>query len=256
VNSPSQLWDLLVQGRSGHGEVPKERFNASGFYHPDPSRPGSLPSVGGYFLQHDVRKFDNAFFGLNNLEAKHIDPQQRQLLEVVYECLENGGQPLAGISGSNTGCFVANFTNDYSMMQYKDVEYSSHYSGTGAAASILANRLNHVFDLHGPSSVTDTACSSSLYSLHSACNALHGEDCDAAIVASANLIQSPEQHLQAVKAGILSPDSVCHTYDESANGYGRAEGVSALFLKRLDDALRDGDPIRSIIRGTAVNRSE
>lgn len=210
--------------------------------------------MGGYFLHNDVRRFDNTFFGINNLEAKHIDPQQRQLLEVVYECLENGGQSLDRISGSNTGCYVANFTNDYSLMQYKDVEYSSHYSGTGAAVSILANRLSNVFDLHGPSSVTDTACSSSLYSLHSACIALYGRECDAAIVASANLIQSPEQHLQAVKAGILSSDSTCHTFDARANGYGRAEGVNALYLKRLRDALRDRDPIRSIIRGTAVNR--
>ena len=149
---------------------------------------------------------------------------------------------------------MANFTSDYSLIQYKDVEYASHYSGTGAATSILANRLSNVFNLHGPSCVIDTACSSSLYGLHSACTALYGRECDAAIVASANLIQSPEQHLQAVKAGILSSDSTCHTYDASADGYGRAEGVNALYLKRLDDALRDGDPIRSIIRGTAVNR--
>jgi acyl transferase domain-containing protein len=234
--------------------VPPQRFNAAGFYHPDSSRPGSLPSKGGYFLQEDIRSFDNAFFGINNLEARYIDPQQRKLLEVVYECFESGGQTLERLKGSNTGCFVANFTNDFTVMQYKDAEYASHYSATGSAASILANRVNHAFNLLGPTLVVDTACSGSLYSLHLACTALQNGDCDSAVVAGANLIQSPELFLQAVKAGILSTDSTCHTYDASANGYGRAEGAGALYVKRLSDARRDGDPVRAVIRGTALNR--
>ena len=183
-----------------------------------------------------------------------MDPQQRQLLEVVYECFESAGLPLHEISGSNTGCYVANFTNDYMVMQSKDPENFHHYSATGFGSTILANRLSHVFNLCGPSLVLDTACSSSLYSLHVACTALHAKECDTAVVAGANLIQSPELQIAAVKAGILSPTSTCHTFDASADGYGRADGVGALLVKRLSDAIKDEDPIRSVIRGTAVNR--
>ncbi|KAJ5182352.1 Acyl transferase/acyl hydrolase/lysophospholipase [Penicillium cf. viridicatum] len=253
ASSPSKLWELLVRNETGHCVVPSERYNAAAYYHPDAERPGSINSTGGYFIQEDIRAFENAFFGINNLEATSMDAQQRKLLEVTYEALENAGVPLEMVQGSNTGVYVGNFTNDFLNMQYKDPEYFSRYSATGSGLTVLANRITHCFDLRGPSHVVDTACSSSLYALHSACLALDAQDCDAAVVAAANLIQSPEQQMVAVKAGILSPDSMCHTFDESANGYGRAEGVSAVYLKRLSDALRDGDPIRSVIRGTSVN---
>ena len=253
ASSPSKLWDLLMQRKSGHCEVPPSRYNAEGFYHPNAERPGSINSTGGYFIQEDIHAFENAFFGINNLEATLMDAQQRKLLEVVYESFESAGAPLNRINGSNTGVYVGNFTVDFMIMQYKDPEYFSRYSATGAGSTVLANRITHCFDLHGPSVVLDTACSSSLYALHSACLALDAHDCDAAIVASTNLIQYPDQQLIAVRAGILSPDSKCHTFDTTANGYGRAEAASSLYLKRLKDAIRDKDPIRSVIRGTAVN---
>ena len=214
-----------------------------------------MNATGGYFIDEDIRLFENSFFDINNMEAKYIDPQQRKLLEVVYECFESASAPLHKLSGANIGCYVANFTTDYQLIQSKDPEYFHRYSATGMGLSILANRISHVFNLTGPSLVLDTACSSSLYCLHTACAALNAEECDAAIVAGANLIQSPELHLAAVKAGILSGTSTCHTFDACADGYGRAEGVGALLLKRLSDAIRDKDPIRSVIRGTAVNRS-
>ncbi|PYI01585.1 polyketide synthase [Aspergillus sclerotiicarbonarius CBS 121057] len=253
VSSPSQLWDFLIENKSGHCHVPKDRYNADAFYHPDAERPGCINSTGGYFIQEDIRAFDNGFFGVNNVEAREMDPQQRKLLEVVYEALENAGVPQEHVQGSQTGVFVGNFTNDHLIMQLKDPDYLSRYSATGLNTTILANRITHSFDLHGPSLTVDTACSASLYALHLACLALDAQDCTAAIVASANLIQSPEQQIDTAKAGILSPDSVSHTFDESANGYGRAEAVSALYLKRLSDAIKDKDPIRSVIRGTAIN---
>jgi acyl transferase domain-containing protein len=120
--------------------------------------------------------------------------------------------------------------------------------------TILANRISHVFDLKGPSVTLDTACSSLLYALHLACAALQARECDSAVVAGANLILTPEVHLGAVKAGVLSDTSICHSFDSSADGYGRAEGVGSLFVKRLSDAIRDGDPVRSVILGTAINR--
>lgn len=183
-----------------------------------------------------------------------MDPQQRKLLEVVHECFENAGIPLDKLSGANVGCYVANFTSDFQQLQVKDPESFHRYSATGMGLTILANRLSHVFDLRGPSMVLDTACSSSLYSLHIACTALITGECDGAIIAGANLIQSPEVHMATVKTGVISGTSQCHTFDASADGYGRGEGVGAIYLKRLSDALRDGDTVRSVIRGTAANR--
>jgi acyl transferase domain-containing protein len=225
-----------------------------GFYHPKGNdRPGSINMRGGYFLQEDVRAFENGFFGINNVEATYMDPQQRKLLEVVYECFESAGVPLEKISGSNTGCYVGNFTIDFPVMQSRDVDELHRYTAIGGGSTILSNRISHAFNLTGPSFVLDTACSSSLYCLHTACAALEAGECDGAVVAAANLIQSIEQHASITKVGVLSQSSTCHTFDVTADGYGRADGVGALYLKRLSDAIRDGDPIRSVIRGTAVN---
>lgn len=152
------------------------------------------------------------------------------------------------------GCYIANFALDYSVMQLQDAEYLNRYHAAGAAPNILANRISHVFNLRGPSFVLDTACSSSLYSLHYACLGLDTGECDSAVVASANLIQSPQHQLLATKAGIISNSSTCRTFDAGADGYGRSEGVGALYLKRLSDAIRDGDSVRAVIRGTSTNR--
>ncbi|KAI9665524.1 MAG: Type I Iterative PKS [Alyxoria varia] len=252
-SSPEELWNLLSHGLSGHCTVPRWRYNAEAFYHPDSDRPGSINSMGGYFIQEDVKNFEPSFFGINNLEAKSMDAQQRKLLECVYECFENAGAPLEKLSGTNVGCYVANFALDYPVMQLQDPEYLGRYDAIGSAPNILANRLSHAFDLRGPSFTLDTACSSSLYSLHCACTALDNGECESAVVASANLIQSPQHQLLATKAGILSNSSTCRTFDASADGYGRAEGVAALYLKRLSDAVRDGDSIRAVARGTSVN---
>lgn len=163
----------------------------------------------------------------------------------------------------------SNTNADFSTLN-REPEYLHRYSATGSGTAILANRLSYIFDLRGPryilpqsppqfvvlifSSFTlDTACSSSIYCLHNAVVALQSGDCDGAIVAGANLITAPEQHLGTMKGGVLSPTSTCHTFDASADGYGRAEGISALYVKRLSTALRDGDPIRAVIRGTAIN---
>ncbi|CAG8910253.1 unnamed protein product [Penicillium egyptiacum] len=255
ATSPSKLWDLLVNEGSGQGDVPSSRFNIDAFYHPDGSkRPGSMNMKGGYFLQdEDIRNFENEFFGINNMEAKYMDPQQRKLLEVVFECFESAGLPLEAVSGANIGCYVGNFTVDFQLIQLRDAEYMHRYTATGMGTTILGNRISHTFNLKGPSLVIDTACSSSLYCLHMACAALEAGECEAAIVAGANLIQTPEQHFATMKAGVLSPTSTCHTFADTADGYGRADGVGALYVKKLGAALRDGDPVRSIIRASAIN---
>ncbi|KAF3915792.1 hypothetical protein ABW21_db0200706 [Orbilia brochopaga] len=208
---------------------------------------------GGYFLKEDIRNFENEFFGINNVEATYMDPQQRKLLEVAFECFESAGVTLDALAGSNTGCYVGSFTTDFQTMQFRDPENLHQYSMSGMGATILSNRISHTFDLKGPSVTQDSACSASMYCLDTACNALSMGDCDGAIVAGANLIQSFEQQIALTKIGALSKTSTCHTFDSSADGYGRADAVGAIYLKRLSDAIRDGDPIRSVIRGTAVN---
>ncbi|KAJ8131779.1 hypothetical protein O1611_g1844 [Lasiodiplodia mahajangana] len=253
VRSPSELWDFLMSQRSAQGTVPPERFNIEGFHSLDDGRAGAMKATGGYFIDEDVRLFDNHFFGINNLEATYMDPLQRKLLEVVFECFENAGYSLEQMSNSNTGVYVGDFTTDYQIMHFRDPDYLHRYSSTGSSKSILANRISHVFNLHGPSLGLNTACSSSVYCLHQAVLALQAGDCDAAVVAAANLILSPEQHLETMKAGVLSPTSACHTFDISADGYGRAEGVGSLFLKRYSAAVRDGDKIWGVIRATALN---
>ncbi|PKX88903.1 type I polyketide synthase [Aspergillus novofumigatus IBT 16806] len=253
IASPQDLWNFLVEGRSGQCDVPPSRWNIDGFYHPNSNRPGSMNTKGGYFIQEDIRQFDNGFFGINNLEATFMDPQQRKLLEVCYECFESAGATLEDISAANIGCYVGNFTIDYITMQAKEADYFHRYNATGMGTTILANRISHVFNLTGPSVVLDTACSSSLYAVHMACAAIDAGECDAAIAAGANLVQAPEQHLGTMKAGVLSGTSTCHTFDASADGYGRADGIGAVYLKKLSKALEDNDPIRGIIRGSAVN---
>lgn len=242
---------------SHSGPVPASRFRLAGWQHSDRNRAGVMDIPGGYFLQEDVRQYDAGFFGglggIHNLEAAELDPQQRKLLEVVFECFEHAGVSLQDMAGSNTGVYVGNFTLDHATMKLRDPDTIGRYTAIGVGTSMLANRISYVFDLQGPSQVLDTACSSSLYCLHNAVQALMCGECDGALVAGANLIMSPEQCVGTARAGFLSPTATCHTFDESVDGYARAEGVNAIYIKRLSAAVRDGDKVWAVIRGTAVN---
>ncbi|KAI0402748.1 polyketide synthase-like protein [Xylaria palmicola] len=254
VKSPADMWQFLLEERSAQGIVPPERYNIEGFYSREGDKAGVMNLNGGYFLNEDVRQFDNEFFGINSFEATHVmDPQQRKLLEVVFECFENAGTSLGKMSGSNTAVYVGNFSQDHLLMQIRDPDDLRRYHATGAGLTMLANRISHVFNLHGPSLTLDTACSSSIYCLHLAVSALKAGECDGAVVAAANLVMNPTAHIAASKAGFLSPTSTCNTFDISADGYARAEGVNAIYLKRLSAAIRDGDTIYAVVRGTATN---
>lgn len=150
ITSPSGLWDYLYNKKTAQCTVPLERYDFRGFYNKDGSRAGVMAVDGGYFINEDVRKFDPSFFGINNLEASYMDPQQRKLLEVVYECFENAGLSMEDVNGTSTGVYVGNFTADYSVMQSRDTDYVHRLSATGSGTSIMANRVSHVFNLHGP----------------------------------------------------------------------------------------------------------
>ncbi|KAI1424281.1 hypothetical protein F5Y12DRAFT_753061 [Xylaria sp. FL1777] len=254
VDSDSSFWQMLVEKRSGQTpRVPKSRFNIDAHYHENLARPGSFNVAGGYFLDGRPEDFDPTFFNITPIEAQWLDPQQRKMLEVSYECLVSAGITLESIAGSNTAVFVGSFTFDYQQMSTRDPDFRHNYAATGVDPCIISNRIGNVFNLNGPSFTINTACSSSIYALHNACHALRNRDCDAAIVGGVNLILTVDQHMNTAKLGVLSPTSTCHTFDVSADGYGRAEGAGALFVKRLSDAIRDGDPIRGVVRATAVN---
>ncbi|EME77538.1 uncharacterized protein MYCFIDRAFT_44966 [Pseudocercospora fijiensis CIRAD86] len=255
VKSPSELWDLLEAGEIAQSEIPQRRMNIHSWYHENGQRPGSVNANGGYFLDSgdSYRHFDPHFFGISAAEACTMDPQQRKLCETVYECFESAGITLEQLSGSETSCFIGNFTMDFAYDAWKDIEYVRPHQTTGTGATILSNRISHIFNLKGPSFTIDTACSSTMYALHYACASLRSGDCSAAVVGGTNLVLGLEQHIGSVALGALSPTSACHTFDASADGYGRADAVGALLLKRLPDAIADGDPIRAVIRGTAVN---
>ncbi|KAF4176549.1 hypothetical protein CNMCM8927_000723 [Aspergillus lentulus] len=254
VDSPSSFWEMLVKKQSGQtSRVPESRFNIDAYYHSNLERPGSFNVPGGYFLDGRPEDFDPTAFNMTPIEAQWLDPQQRKILEVAYECLENAGLSLESVAGSNTAVFVGSFTSDYQQMSIRDPDFRHNYAATGVDPGIISNRVGNIFNLKGPSFTINTACSSSIYAIHNACNALRARDCDAALVGGVNLIITVDQHMNTAKLGILSPTSTCHTFDASADGYGRAEGAGALYLKRLQDAIRDGDPVRGVIRASAVN---
>lgn len=150
IKSPSDLWKFLVEKKSAQGKIPATRFNASGYHSQSADRAGVMNVDGGYFIDEDLRAFDNGFFGINNLEATYMDPQQRKLLEVVFECFESAGVSMDDVSNSNTGVYVASFTHDYFLLQMRDPDYLHRYHGTGSGTTLLANRISHVFNLHGP----------------------------------------------------------------------------------------------------------
>jgi acyl transferase domain-containing protein len=183
-----------------------------------------------------------------------MDPSARLLLQSSYEALENAGIPQESVKKSNTGCYVGCFTDDWKHLQTMDSEHAPMHSGTGTGFSLLAARISHYYDIRGPSVTVDTACSSSLVALNLACQSLKSGESDMALVCGVNLILAPNVALWYSSLRMLSPDGVSRSFAHDAKGYGRGEGVAAIVLKPLSRALRDGDTIRAVIKGTLVNQ--
>jgi acyl transferase domain-containing protein len=205
-----------------------------------------------YLLQEDCRLFDAAFFRINPKEAESIDPQQRILLETVYESLESAGWPLHVVEGTSTAVFVGCMTSDYNDILNRDPESLPKYTATGIARSILSNRISYVFDLKGPSVTLDTACSSSLVALQQAVQSLRCGDASQAIIAGTTLLLDPSMYIAESKLHMLSPDARSRMWDKYANGYARGEGCAAVILKPLSKAIADQDHIECIIREVGV----
>jgi acyl transferase domain-containing protein len=214
----------------------------------------TLNSRGAHFMQQDVAAFDAPFFSITAQEANAMDPAARMLLELTFEALENAGQKLEDVAGSDTSCYVGCFTRDYHEMLYRDIESAPMYTGTGTGFSLFSNRISWFYDLRGCSMTLDTACSSGLVGLHLACRGLQARESKMAVVCGANVILSPDIALTLANLHMLSMDGLSRSFAEGTTGYGRGEGIASLILKRVDDALRDGDTIRAVIRGSGVNQ--
>lgn len=252
VHTTKQFWDLLVNKKDGRCQVPADRYHVGAFHDSKPSNNHAVASDHGFFLQDvNLKSFDASFFSMNKAEVEAVDPQQRLLLEVVWECMESAGQ--TNWRGTNIGVYVGSFGEDWQDMSHRDTQNQGFRRINGCGDFALSNRLSYEYDLKGPSMTIRTACSSSLVGLHQACHALYNGECSAAIIAGTSLIMDPSMTQDMTEQGALSPTSTCSTFDAAANGTVRGEGVNAILVKRLDDAVLNKDHIRAIIRSTAVN---
>ncbi|KAF3083341.1 hypothetical protein TWF102_000749 [Orbilia oligospora] len=252
VEDPDSLWKTLVNGEVALKDVPENRFNVANFRNIRAA--GSTDQKPkGYHIGGDITAFDAPFFSITAEEAMAMDPQQRILLESSYHALENSGVTLAEASGSRTSVHVGALSMDYLLASSREPESAAKYTSTGTEDSILANRLSWFFNLKGPSLTVKTACSSSLVAMDIACQLLSARKTDMALVAGSGLIHSPDFHTYLGNMGFLSPDYRCHSFDSRGNGYARAEGFGVIIMKRLSDAVRDGNTIRAVIRSSASN---
>lgn len=209
---------------------------------------------GAHYLKQDVAAWDANFFSISKSEAESIDPQQRLMIEVAYEAFENAGLPMQTVAGSRTGVFIGSFTSDYRELIHRDPEAAPPYTLTGTSNTSTSNRISWFFDLKGPSFTLNTACSSSLVALHLACSSLRAGESDYAVVGGASLLLNPDIFMYLSNQGFLSKDGKCKSFDASGDGYGRGDGFAAVILRRTAEAVRDGDPVRAVIRGTGSNQ--
>lgn len=241
----NEFWNNLSEGKDSIRQIPESRWDKN-------SLNESTVTFGGFL--DDADKFDPIFFGISPREAIQIDPQQRISLEVAWHALEDAGINPETLAGKNVGTFMGICTYDYARFSAGKKELFDVYTGTGTSLSISANRISYFLDLRGPSIAIDTACSSSLVALHLACKSLNDGESVIALAGGVNLLLTSDWNVVFTEADMLAPDGHCKTFDADADGYVRSEGCGIVVLKKLSDALKDGDRIYSIIKGSAVNQ--
>ncbi|KAL4746464.1 hypothetical protein BDW72DRAFT_210414 [Aspergillus terricola var. indicus] len=253
-DTPSKLWSLISNPVDISSKPPPSRFDIDAFYHPVGNHSGTTNSTKAYWLGEDIAHFDASFFNIQAREADSMDPQQRMLLEVVFDALCAAGQPMEQLRGSDTGVYVGMMCDDWHQMLSRDWQTLPRYTATGVERAIMANRISYFFDWQGPSMTIDTACSSSMVALDLAVEALRSGKSKVAVAAGSNLILSPAMQISESSLNMLSPSGRCAMWDVSADGYARGEGVAAVIIKTLAQALADNDQVQCIIRATAVNQ--
>jgi len=255
IHDPEAFWQLLREGVDAVQEIPYERWDAGAYFDPDPNQPGKMVTKSGAFLE-GVDQFDPQFFGISPREAASMDPQQRLLLEVVWEALEHAGQAPDKLMNSRTGVFLAMCKVDYAQLLLKQNAPAllDAYYASGNAYSTAAGRISYVLGLQGPCLTVDTACSSSLVVVHLACQSLRNGESKMALAGGVNLVLSPDNTITFSKANMLAANGRCKTFDAAADGFVQGEGCGMIVLKRLSDAVANGDHIYALIRGSAVNQ--
>ncbi|BCI88850.1 hypothetical protein NIIDMKKI_40560 [Mycobacterium kansasii] len=253
IDSPEALWTALLRGDDLVSEVPGDRWDADEYYDPEPGVPGRSVSRWGGFLD-DVAGFDAEFFGIGEREATAMDPQQRLLLETSWEAVEHAGLAPKSLTGTLTGVFIGIAHSDYAHVTAEAGALEDAYGFTGIPFSMASGRISYALGLRGPAVSLDTACSSSLFAVHMACRSLNDGESDLALAGGCMVMLEPRIGASASALGMLSPTGRCRAFDVSADGFVRSEGCAVVLLKRLRDALRDGDRILAVLRGTATNQ--
>lgn len=251
ANDVPEFWNMLAESRAGTGPLPVGRWCE---YSADPVMSEKIAqhnTDGGYI--EDVASFDAEFFGLSPLEAANMDPQQRILLELVWHALENAGLPANELRGTHTGVYMGSTNNDYGMLITADPTEMHPYALTGNSSAVVANRISYVLDFRGPSINVDTACSSSLVAVDHAIKDLRTGAADIALAGGVNILAAPHASTAFSELGVTSPTSAIHAFSDDADGIVRADAAGVLVLKRLEDAEADGDDIRAVLKGSAVN---
>lgn len=247
-----QFWQMQRQGLFSVGEVPADRWDINKYYSPRREDDNKTVSKWGGFMA-DIDKFDAGLFKISPREAELMDPQQRIMLELAWSCLEDAGYAPATLRGSDTGVYLGVCNFDYKLQVERAPAVIEAHMSTGVHTTLIPNRISYEFDLRGPSIPFDTACSSSLVALAEAVHALRRGDCGAALVGGISVLLNPTHFISFSKAGMLSPQGVCRSFDEAADGYVRGEGAGLIMLKPLATAQRDGDKVYGLVRGVAVN---
>ncbi|TPX21012.1 Type I Iterative Polyketide synthase (PKS) [Coccidioides immitis] len=238
--------------QDGRCRVPESRYNIETYYS-DMKKPGTVSTQYGYFLDEsvDVGALDMSFFTMARSEVERADPQQRLMLEVAHEALEDAG--VTDWRGKTIGTYIGNFGEDWLEMLGRETQPWGIHRISGSGDFVVANRLSYEFDLRGPSMTIRTACSSALVALNEACAAISRGDCESALVGGVNLILAPGMSVAMQEQGVLSSDGSCKSFSADANGYARGEAVTAIFIKPLADAIRDGNPVQAVVRATSHN---
>jgi len=253
IESPEQLWEALLRGDDLVTEVPPDRWDADEYYDPEPGVPGRTASKWGAFLD-DVAGFDSEFFGINDREATALDPQHRLLLETSWEAMEHAGLTPEALTDSLTGVFVGLTHFDYQLVNADSDAMEGPYGFEGSTFAMASGRIAYALGLHGPALTLDTACSSGLTAVHMGCRSLNENESDLALAGGAFIVLEPRKFVAGSAQSHLSPTGRCHAFDVAADGYVTGEAVVTVLLKRLPDALRDGDRILAVVRGTAANQ--
>lgn len=253
IHDPESFWRFLLDGGDAIEEVPADRWNVNRLHGKVPGATGRILSRRAGMLAGPA-DFDAGFFGISPREAARMDPQQRWLLELTWETLEDAGIPPARLRDTATGVFLGISNSDYGKIQQTFPEQLDGYSNSGNALSIASNRLAFWYDWKGPALSIDTACSSSLVAVDRACQSLWSGECENALAGGVSAIFLPDGSIGFSKAGMLSPEGLCRAFDARANGYVRSEGAGLVLLKPLSRALADGDPIHATILASVVNQ--